>query len=177
MCSLSLSALGPEASEVLADAVSEVAEQCFFAEAKPLDAWRGVDPASASALWLIATVQFEEPGCAGSLACMLPDALARALFDAFNGRDPADPEPPLAQVFDLIGELTNMICGAWLTRLANHQAFVLSRPLVHPLLDRLALDVADGSRLTMRINDLPLIVDISVRRTEAAQASAAPRTS
>ncbi|HYM25579.1 MAG TPA: chemotaxis protein CheX, partial [Vicinamibacterales bacterium] len=121
--------------------------------------------------WLTATVRFDEPGCAGALVCALPAGLARTLFDAFNGRDPIDPEPPVEDVLDLVGELSNMICGAWLTRLVNHQSFLLRRPLVSPLFDRARLDDAPpGRRLTMRVNELPIVIDVDVHETEAIPA-------
>ena len=165
MCSLISSASGPEAADVLAGAVSEIAEQCFFAQAVPEPADVAVGGEAAD--WLTATVRFDEPGCAGALVCALPTDLARSLFDAFNGRDPIDPAPPVEDVLDLVGELSNMICGAWLTRLVNHQSFLIRRPVVGPLLDRSRVDElpTGGSRLTMRVNELPIVIDVDIQTT------------
>jgi hypothetical protein len=170
MSLLTSSALGPEATGVLACAVSEIAEQCFFAEAVPERTRTAI--AGEAADWLTATVQFDEPGCEGALRCALPIGLARTLFDAFNGRDPIDPEPSTEDVLDLVGELSNMICGAWLTRLVNHQSFLLRRPIVGPLFDRSRLDETPtgASRVTMRVNELPMVIDVDVRGTVARRA-------
>jgi hypothetical protein len=164
MCSLKLSELvGGEAVDVMAGAVTEVAERCFFAAAETCGDGRVEDLAALSHLeWLVATVRFEEAGSVGAVACLLPEALALSLFDAFNGRDPLEAAPPVADLFDLVGEFANMVCGAWLTRLASDHAFVLSQPRVWPVLDRLAIVTAAGSRLTMTVNDLPLLVDVQV---------------
>jgi hypothetical protein len=162
MCSLKLPELFDREAKVrLLGAVTEVAERCFFATTEPcIDAPVADLGAGHSFVWLVATVRFEETDHAGDVTCLLPESLARSLFDAFNGRDPLDPAPPVGDLFDLVGEFANMVCGAWLTRLASHQAFVLSQPRVWPLLDRLALTTAIGSRLTLNVNDLPLIVDV-----------------
>src|SRR5262249_23481485 len=153
MCSPKLSeALDPESARVLTAAEIEVAERCFFTAADPAD---GGDLACAD--WLIATVRFQEAACAGDVACLMPEPLARSLFDAFNRRHPLHAPPPIDQLFDLVGEFSNMICGAWLSKVANDQSFVLSRPLVRPVLDRGTLEIPDGARLTMRVNDLPLV--------------------
>jgi hypothetical protein len=52
--------------------------------------------------------------------------LAERLFDAFSGRDPEEPAPPIAEIHDLVGEFANMICGSWLTRAANERTFAIA---------------------------------------------------
>lgn len=161
MCSQKLSEqVGPESAGVMIGAIIDVAERSFFAAAEPCagDRWQeGSTPASG---WFIASLRFEEAGCAGVVSCMLPDALARALFDAFNGRDPLDPAPASGPLFDLVGEFANMICGAWLTRTVSEQAFVLTRPKVQRVDDLRTLAAVFGWRTTMAVNDLPLLVDV-----------------
>jgi hypothetical protein len=152
--------LDPSAASVVAHAVVDVAERSFFAAAEVAQTPEG-DAASADD-WLVASVQFDEAEAAGTVSCLLPEALARSLFDAFNGREPHAPRPAIDQLFDLVGEFSNMVCGAWLTRVATEQAFVLGKPLVRPVLDSLALTTADGTRTAMLVNDLPLLVDVRV---------------
>jgi chemotaxis protein CheY-P-specific phosphatase CheC len=159
MCSLKLSELvGPEATDVLRGAIADVAEQSFFMAADPCADDRLRDLASESDAWLAATVRFEEAGCAGVVSCLLPDTLARALFDAFNGRDPLDAPPASDEVFDLVGEFANMVCGAWLTRTVNGPAFVLSPPVVQASARDAALDASASARVVVSLNDLPLVV-------------------
>jgi hypothetical protein len=159
--------LDPSAARVVAHAVVDVAERSFFAAAEVADLVTA-DPPPPPHDWLVASVRFDEADAAGTVSCLLPEALARSLFDAFNGRDPLAPFPAIDQLFDLVGEFSNMVCGAWLTRVAGDQSFVLGKPLVRPVLDALALSTADGTRTTMLINDLPLLVDVRMEPPKTA---------
>ena len=161
MCSPKSSELvGHEAIDVLRGVVTDVAERSFFMAADPCADDRLRDLVSESDAWLVATVRFEEASCAGAVSCLLPHELARALFDAFNGRDPIDPPPSCDELFDLVGEFANMIGGAWLTRTANGPVFVLSRPMGQASARQAALDARADSRVVMSLNDLPLVVVI-----------------
>lgn len=153
--------VAPEGIDVLRGAVADVAERSFFMAADPCADERLRELASGFEPWLVATVRFEEAGCSGVASYLMPHDLGRALFDAFNGRDPLDPPPTFEELFDLVGEFANMICGAWLTRTVNGPAFVLGPPRVQATERRAALDAPAGSRVVMSLNDLPLVVAIA----------------
>lgn len=168
MCSAKLPDLfSPDVTAQVAGAIALVAEKSFFAEAEPCDRARFDELACASA-WLVATVHFREGACAGALTCTVPHDLARTLLDAFTGRDPLDAEPDREALFDLVGELSNMICGTWLTRMATAQAFTLSRPVVQMVSGRPSLHSEDATLVA--VNDLPLAVSVASLGEEAAAA-------
>lgn len=140
----------------IAVAVSTVAERCFFACADRCDA---PDLDEIEAEWLIATVHFHDGPVHGSLACVLPSDLALWLYDAFTGRDPATPSPRRDQVDDLAGEFSNMVCGAWLTRVDTHRVFRLSPPSI----GRVARPANEGShREWVAVNNRPVAIDWEV---------------
>ena len=97
----------------LLGALERVAEESFFAavdRATP-DEW--AEAGSAFDEWVEASVRFHGPRH-GDVRCCLPSAGARELAAAFLGA--ADDGSAAADVAcDLTGELTNMICGRWLT--------------------------------------------------------------
>jgi len=168
MCSAKLPDLfSPDITAQVAGAIASVAEKSFFAEAEPCDRAR-FEALEAASAWLVATVHFREGACAGALTCTVPHDLARTLLDAFTGRDPLDPEPDREALFDLVGELSNMICGTWLTRMATAQAFTLSRPVVEMVSGRPALKLAGATLVS--VNDLPLAVSVSSLGEDAAAA-------
>ena len=148
------------AAAALFDAVRSVAERSFFSVAEPGHADVFRLEARRVPQWLTATVRFEQNGLAGSVACTLPELLAHTLFDAFTGRDPAEPPPSTELVVDVVGEFSNMVCGVWLTRVANGHAFTLSRPRVAP-----ASHVGETGdvRVLAAIDDRPVAVDVRVR--------------
>jgi hypothetical protein len=148
----------PESAAAIFAAVRRVAEQSFYAVAEARDGSAFDALAERVPRWLVATVRFEEGPLAGSMSCTLPEDLAHALFDAFTGRDPAEPAPARDQIHDLAGEFSNMVCGAWLTRVASRQTFALSHPIVAPAS---APGGAGGLRLLVAIDDLPVAVDLS----------------
>ena len=149
--------IDPESAAAMFVAIRSVAEQSFFAVAEQRDDTAFHALADRVPRWLVATVQFEEGPLIGSMSCTLPENLAHALFNAFTGRDPADPAPHLDEVHDLVGEFSNMVCGVWLTRVASRQTFTLSRPVVET-----APTPGDtnGMRLLVAIDDLPVAVDL-----------------
>jgi len=168
MCSVKLPDLfTPDLPAQVVGAIASVAEKSFYAEAEPCDRAR-FEQLDGGGDWLVATVHFREGTCAGALTCTVPHSLARTLLDAFTGRDPLDPEPDREALFDLVGELSNMICGTWLTRLAMTQAFTLSRPVVEAAPRRPPLPDEDAMLVT--VNDLPLAVSVRGVDLEAAAA-------
>jgi hypothetical protein len=148
----------PESAAAIFAAVRRVAEQSFFAVAEARDDGAFDALAARVPRWLVATVRFEEGPLTGSMSCTLPENLAYELFDAFTGRDPEEPPPALDQIYDLAGEFSNMVCGAWLTHVASRQTFALSHPVVEPAA---APGEAGGLRLLVALDDLPVAVDLS----------------
>jgi hypothetical protein len=110
---------------------------------------------------------------AGSISCTLSDELARALFDAFAGRDPADPPPATDQIHDLVGEFANMVCGAWLSRVAGGEISALSHPVVAAAR---APGAAGDLRLLAAIDDHPLLVDLYLPDRSGRDAADRPAT-
>lgn len=160
MCSLQLpmAMFGPDAEAALVQVVGDVAERSFFAYAERCDLARFEEAADAVPRWYCATIRFDEGAAAGMVECVLPEDLASALFDAFSGRDAADPAPEHGQVADLIGEFANMICGAWLTRAANGQTFTLRPP--HVVADNTVRPDLDQATVTLAVNDRPMAVSV-----------------
>jgi CheY-specific phosphatase CheX len=112
-------------------AVAEVAENSLFAFADASDE-AAFDAAAAASEggsdWLRASIQFAGP-IGGRFTLTVPGALARRLCAAFAGADSAD-EVSEADLVDFTGELANMVCGTWLTRACQHEAFNLTPPRV-----------------------------------------------
>lgn len=152
--------IDPESASAMFDAVRTVAEQSFFAVAEPADDRSFGVAASQVPRWLVATVRFEQGPLAGSVSCTLPERLANGLFDAFTGRDPGEPAPTVTLIHDLVGEFSNMVCGAWLTRVESGRTFTLSHPSVEPALKPAA---AGDLRLVAAIDDLPVAVDLRLQ--------------
>jgi CheY-specific phosphatase CheX len=142
------------------EAVRSVAEHSFFAVAEPGDERSFAAQAAAVPSWLVATVRFEQGALQGTVACTMPTSLARGLFDAFAGRDPSEPEPGAELVHDLVGEFSNMVCGAWLTRVASSRTFTLHHPIVEPV--STPRD-ARGPRLLAVIDDVPVAVEVTLK--------------
>jgi hypothetical protein len=145
-----------ERHDVLRQALADVGEQSFFAYVEPCDAARFAQQAAAASSWVGSSLFFEG-AFAGKVCLVMPEALARDLFGAFLGAEP-DEVPPEAALFDLMGELTNMVCGAWLTRACPGRF-----ELRHPEVARVGLgekhpDVDDC--LLFLINDQPCYVQL-----------------
>ena len=138
-------------------AVRSVAEHSFFAVAEQHGEEVFDRLARQVPQWLVATVRLENASIAGSISCTVSDELARALFDAFAGRDPADPPPATDQIHDLVGEFSNMVCGAWLRRVAGAEISTLSHPVVTAVR---APGAAGNLRLLAAVDDRPLLVDL-----------------
>jgi len=151
----------------IAFAVSTVAERSFFA---CVDRCDQPDLDGMDADWLVATVWFEDGPVCGSVACSLPTDLAQRLFDAFSGRDPSTALPPRHHVDDLVGEFSNMVCGAWLSRCDTQRVFRLSPPIV-----RRVPRPADesGRREWMIVDNRPVAIDWAVVQAPDDEAAAA----
>lgn len=103
-----------------------VAEQSFFAFAEAAEP--SLDEITSCVEWMEALVHFSGP-VAGRFVVTLPSALGAELCAAFLGCGPDEPMDPLG-LEDLVGELSNMACGAWLTDVRRSDAFALSHPEV-----------------------------------------------
>jgi hypothetical protein len=137
----------------IAVAVSTVAERSFFA---CVDRCDRPDFDDIQTEWLVATVRFDDGPVSGSLACSLPSDLALRLFDAFSGRHPSASLPPRHQLDDLVGEFSNMVCGAWLTRCDTHRVFKLRPPVVSRVQRP---DRDENRREWLAVNNRPVAID------------------
>ncbi len=155
-------------NEALREAVTAAVERSFFTVVEPCDERDLAQFIGDAPGWLVASVHFSEEDAAGSLFCTLRRSSAVELFNSFGGRDPNGPPPSEEDLFDLMGELANMVCGSWLTRLANHQMFKLSRPVVHQAPDSDQLPSAD-SRILMTMPCGPLIVEVRFAKSDEHQ--------
>src|SRR5260221_8521705 len=110
-CSSSAAARRPAHDPAaLADALIAVAERSFFAYAE----LGALDPSYvAAAGWYQASISFCGP-FSGAATLALPVALARELWASFLGLEP-DQSIEDDAVRDLVGELTNMAAGSWLS--------------------------------------------------------------
>ena len=160
----------PDTASAMFEAVRSVAENSFFAVAEPGDERAFAAQAAQVPSWLVATVRFEQGALNGSVACTMPLTLARNLFDAFAGRDPSDPEPGPELVHDLVGEFSNMVCGAWLTRVASSRTFTLHHPSVVP---SMAPRHNGGPRLLAVIDDVPVAVEVHLTAEPQSEISPA----
>jgi hypothetical protein len=166
MCSLKLPEplFAPGAEADVYAAVSDVAERSFFCLIDPCEPERFAELATEHGDWLMSTIHFDDGACTGSVTCRLPWVLATRLFDAFSGRDASDPEPERAEVLDLVGEFSNMICGAWLTKAINQRTFTLSPPAVVALAGEGPESDFAHAGLLVAIEDLPCVVDVTFGR-------------
>jgi CheY-specific phosphatase CheX len=119
--------------EALLAAVTGVAENSLFAfvdasDQATFEAATIAPGADGGNDWLSAGIDFKGP-IAGRFELTLSEALARHLCASFAGAETAD-EIGESDLLDFTGELANMMCGAWLTRAARHDAFSLMPPQV-----------------------------------------------
>ena len=157
----------PDSETALVAAVCDVAERSFFAYAEPCDAARFAELGEGTERWCSAVVEFDEGDWIGTVRCVLPEDAALALFDAFSGRGFDEPVPAPGHVADLMRELANMVCGAWLTRAASHQIFSLRTRPVEMSVAGAPMD--DETWITLAINDRPFAVAV---RAESPRPSA-----
>jgi hypothetical protein len=141
----------------LAAALDEVAAGSFFACVEPLDPAAFADAAVTERDWISVLVRFDG-AFGGELSVALPGPLASELHAAFLGRDPGE-TPADDALFDLVGELGNMICGRWLTRACGRRRFELREPAVA------RASAPDGcpAALHVTINGRPACVQLRFR--------------
>ncbi|MDP1569157.1 MAG: chemotaxis protein CheX [Vicinamibacterales bacterium] len=114
-----------DSSDVLAGALTDVAERSLFAFVDPQPADLFAERCGGESTWLCAEVGFRGEHD-GVMRCALPADVAQECFAAFlGGPDEAAGDAP---IFDMVGELANMICGTWLTRTYPDQVYNLSHP-------------------------------------------------
>ena len=113
---------------LLPAALTEVAEQSFFAYVDPCPAAELEPHWPPGNAWLYAVVEFGREQHRGRVELALPSGLAGDLAAAFAGTDVGELSD--AMVGDVVGELCNMVCGLWLTRAIPSVWFALAPPLV-----------------------------------------------
>lgn len=110
-------------TRVLAESASEVLETMYFTGViGPLDE-------KPSGEWVCTSLKFHGSR-PGSFGVRVPLSTARTLAESFLGAEPETISTP--QCFEVLGEMTNMICGAVLSRLADEEQFSLSCPQSEP---------------------------------------------
>jgi hypothetical protein len=136
---------------LLAEAMVTVAERSFFAYAE-VSGPECVEVASGG--WYEAAVSFRGP-FSGRVLLALPSSLARDLSMSFLGLEPdavlADPS-----VADLVGEISNMVCGSWLTGLPETACFELTHPEVR------TIDAAPDDGMVVAVNDQPVVLHLEI---------------
>jgi hypothetical protein len=147
----------PAAAGAMVTVVEAVAERSFFAVVDRCPEQVLTTLAAKVPHWVTAAVRFEDGPLVGTVSCTVPEDLAHALFDSFSGRDPGEPGPSERQLYDLVGEFANMICGAWLSRCATDRAFRLGSPLVARVGDP-ATSVP--GRLWIGVGNRPAAIDV-----------------
>jgi CheY-specific phosphatase CheX len=158
MSSMTLSSLSDaESLACLASAVEAVAERSFYAVVDPCEERLFLQLGQAVPEWFVGTVHFADGPLAGSIACTLPADLALNLCEAFTGGDPQSAAPTNAQLADMVGELANMICGAWLSRVAGDCAFRLSPPVVARVR---GAEQKSGARLVVAMSNRPVSIEL-----------------
>ena len=139
----------------LRDALVEVAGS-FSATVGVSDEQRFRETAKRVQLWIGASVLFEA-ALSGAVLVVVPETLARELFQASLGVERGVLAMD-ARLFDLVGELTNMMCGAWLARTV-HQHYDLRPPEVSRLQREQVTPEADC--LLVTINKQPCLVRLA----------------
>ena len=140
------------------EALVEVAESSFFAFVDQVEAHVAGELLATAPSWIQATVVFEG-AFGGSMQIALAEPLAIELFVAFLGLDPGD-VPDDARLFDLVGELGNMVCGSWLTRTCQTRRFDLHQPEVVRLTAAEAPQ-AEPDRLVLTLNGQPVCLRLT----------------
>src|SRR5262249_53997162 len=105
---------------------AELAEECSRAARALQDGDSRPRVGTAQSEWLKASVGFAGP-LNGAIEVIMPERLARWLVASISG-EAVETELVEHEVFDGLGELANMICGAWLTNLFQRSTFELRQP-------------------------------------------------
>lgn len=133
--------------EVVAQALSLVAERSFFAFAEPAEPGAEADLASVGSPGLTAVVRFAGPRT-GRMSITMPVSLTRELGQLFLGEP--DIELSDSNLTDMAGEFANMVTGSWLTFDGTAEAFDLTAPVVS------RVDAAPPCDVVMQINGQPV---------------------
>jgi hypothetical protein len=134
-------------------ALSVVAAEgfCALVETAPAD-WRA--DCAPDSKWLEAKVAFRGT-TNGTITCRLPRLLAADCAAAFLGA--SDDELSDAVLTDMVGELSNMVCGVWLSRTYPAGLFQLEHP------EHAVVAEAPGDDwLVVSVNGLPLGVSATL---------------
>jgi hypothetical protein len=132
-------------------ALTDVAEQSFYAFVEPCDADPSREDLPPGTDWISCAMRFTSESQEGEVAVVLPVSLACELAAAFAGCDTGQLDAPLVQ--DAVGELCNMVGGLWLTRASTtRDSFRLQPPRVSP---SIAPAAAQGWTL-VRVNGTPM---------------------
>jgi CheY-specific phosphatase CheX len=150
--------------DAIAEALTEVSADAFFADARRLDADVIGSPGDADATpWLRACVSFTG-SLTGSVGIRMQEPLAKELMASLVGMM-LEQQAPDNEMFDGIGEYANMVCGRWLTSVCAGQRFSLHPPMVtrgETDCGSQAPEAADG--FWMAVNDLPVYVALTLVR-------------
>ena len=148
--------------EALRGTLIEVAECSFSAIVGRSDEEHFREVAKRVELWIGASVLFEA-ALAGAVLVVMPETLARDLFQASIGAERGVVAMD-ARLFDLVGEFTNMVCGGWLARTVNHHYAL--RP---PEISRLQRDqvTPEADCLLVTINRQPCLVRLAFHNDPA----------
>jgi CheY-specific phosphatase CheX len=109
----------------LAESVSEVLETMYFTGV----AGSEKQEAPPDGDWICTRLDFHGSR-PGSLGVRAPLPTARILAESFLGAEPETITE--SQCVEVLGEMTNMICGNVLSRLAKEERFALSHPEPEP---------------------------------------------
>jgi len=150
----------PSSEAALVAAVCDVAERSLFAYAEQCDAGRFAELVEGTDRWYSAAVEFHEGEWNGTVRCLTPEDAALAMFDAFSGRGVEEPAPPAHHIADLMGEVANMVCGAWLTRAASHQTFSLRT--LPAVVSQACAPVGGETWITLAVSDRPFAVAVRI---------------
>ena len=118
---------------LMTSSADEVLNSMFFVGVES----NGDESASAGEEWMAARVSFRGPR-SGAFGIGAPLTTARMLAANFLGQDEAEIHD--AQMEDVFCELSNMICGAFLSRLGDESVYDLS----HPARDDAASPAGEG---------------------------------
>lgn len=140
-----------EARDQLLDAASRVCETSFFAYTEPASP-DVIELVAAESSWYHAEVTFTGP-LNGRVRLSLPEDLAREMFAAFLGCADSSAANS-AEIQDVVGECSNMVCGAWLTMLGGDTCFALAHPSVVPG----GLPEPQDDSIIMSVNDRPAVI-------------------
>jgi CheY-specific phosphatase CheX len=117
--------IAADLTDVLSQSVSEVLETMYFTGVSGEEQLES----NPSEEWICTRLDFTGSR-AGSLGVRAPLRTARILAESFLGAEPETITE--SQCLEVLGEMTNMVSGAVLSRLAHEEQFALSHPEAEP---------------------------------------------